>query len=78
RALLLARQLGDRNLEAWILDGIGRSYRDLGDASRSLQNYQAALTIARGLNDPKLIGVVLADMGEEYRINAEFNLALDR
>ena len=64
QALALARQLEDRRLEAWIHNGLGNVYRDLGRHDEAIAAYQRALELG-GLT-PQQETIVHSNLGKSY------------
>ncbi|MGF1675272.1 MAG: tetratricopeptide repeat protein [Rivularia sp. (in: cyanobacteria)] len=82
-ALVLWRQLKDRELEAFTLNNIGAVYRDLGEKQKALESHNQALSLwralgkrggeARTLNN---IGGIYDGLGEKQKALKYFNQAL--
>ena len=66
-ALVLTRQLGDRGLEADILNRLGVVFRDLNDYALALNMLQQSLVVRKEVKEPRGIAVTLADLGNVAR-----------
>ncbi|GAB4286502.1 MAG: hypothetical protein Fur0025_19050 [Oscillatoriaceae cyanobacterium] len=77
RALVMARQEGDRSLEAVILNDIGVAHRNLGNYPEALQFLNQALTIRQTLKDQAGIGQSLMNIGGVYQVQADYPKALE-
>jgi predicted ATPase/class 3 adenylate cyclase len=62
RALVMARELGDRRLEASALGLLGDTARRAGDGETLLRRTEDAVRIARELGDSQLLGVELSKL----------------
>ncbi len=51
QALIIAREISDRNSEGNVLGNLGNRYADLGDARKAIEFYEQALVIAREIGD---------------------------
>ncbi len=77
QALVLARQTGDRKLEATTLTGIGLVYNSTGQPQRALEFYQQALPITREVNDRSMEAATLNNIGLVYGGTGQFQRALE-
>ncbi|HIK10124.1 MAG TPA: CHAT domain-containing protein [Oscillatoriaceae cyanobacterium M33_DOE_052] len=77
RALVMARQEGDRSLEAGILNDIGVAHRNLANYPQALQSLNQALTIRQTLKDKAGIGQSLMNIGAVYQVQADYPKALE-
>lgn len=77
RALIMAREVADRHLEAVILNDIAVVYRILGDYPQALQFLNQAFTLRQDINDSSGIGQTLVNFGAVYQSLADYPQALD-
>ena len=68
-ALILYRELKDRQSEGETLNNLGLVYRNLGDFKKAIEYHEQSLAIARELKNRQLEGIALNSLG-----NANFNL----
>lgn len=66
RALVIAREIGDRRNEGNQLGNLGIAYAVLGDAAKTIEYYQQALVIAREIGDRRGEGTGLGNLGIAY------------
>ncbi len=67
-ALILYRELKDRQSEGETLNNLGLVYRNLGDLNKAIEYHEQSLAIARELKNPQLEAFSLNSLG-----NANFN-----
>ena len=67
QALPMARAVGDRNIEGFLLIHIGETYLGLHKAQESLDPLNQALSILRQISDRDGETLALDDLGEGYR-----------
>jgi predicted ATPase/class 3 adenylate cyclase len=86
-SLAIARQIGDRRLEAHALNSLGVAIRSLGDLDRARDLVAASLELKRALGDERGVAVALTNLGtfaidverfEDARRLLTEALALDR
>ena len=66
RQLHIARQQGDRAVEARILLQLGRGYDELGDVDAAIECCEQCLALTRSLKDHHVEGLALAALGSVY------------
>jgi CHAT domain-containing protein/tetratricopeptide (TPR) repeat protein len=74
RSIALARQTGDRELEAKALNSLGSAFMDLSDRQQALNAYDEALAICREI-DGQETGSVLNNLGDAYASLGEWEKA---
>jgi signal transduction histidine kinase/CheY-like chemotaxis protein len=77
KALEIAKQEGDKKIEASSLHMIANGYRLTGNNVNSLEFLLSALQIYKGLDDVEGIAHVSDDIGRIYRFLGNYSLALD-
>ncbi|HLO47896.1 MAG TPA: tetratricopeptide repeat protein [Kamptonema sp.] len=77
RALVIVREIGDRQGEGIILTRLGRTYDALKEYERSLEIYQQSLAIARQRNDRPNEGVIIDYIGRVYDSMGQSQKALN-
>lgn len=77
RALAMAREIGDRQLEAVILNDIGIVHRLLADYPQALQFLNQAFSLRKQINDRSGIAQTLVNLGAVYQSLADYPQALD-
>lgn len=65
-ALVIFREIGDRQGEGTALGNLGVAYADLGEKEKALWLYKQALVIAREISDRRGESANLASLGEAY------------
>jgi tetratricopeptide (TPR) repeat protein len=71
RALELARQLGDRRTEVYLLLGIGSAY-GMDDLQRNMEYLEAALPICQELDDKGTEMRLLSTMGAQFERSGDY------
>lgn len=66
RAQVIAREVGERELEAYAGFGLGKAMLARGDASAALSQLREALMWAAGVNDAWLKAMIQADIGRSH------------
>jgi ATP/maltotriose-dependent transcriptional regulator MalT len=64
QALTLARELGDREAEAFMLNNLAVGATDLGDYERAIACHEAGLAVARALAEPTPIALTLYNLAD--------------
>lgn len=77
RALLISREVGDRQGEAAALSNMGITYVDLGQYSKALEFLQQALAINEEVGNRLDKGTILHNIGGVYLDLGEYAKALD-
>ncbi len=77
QALQIARDAGDRNLRARIINEMGVLYRKADMYEQALQNHQKALSMFEQLNDRMGIAFALANIGNVYYALEQYDKAVD-
>lgn len=72
KALALARELTDRQMERILLDNLGYDHFVLGDVHRAIALAQEALVIQRSLPNNVTIGQTLQNLGQYYSTIGRF------
>jgi predicted ATPase/class 3 adenylate cyclase len=62
QALALAREAGDREVEALSLSNLGAQATELGDYDRAVSNYEASLAVARAAGEPEATVLALHNL----------------
>jgi predicted ATPase/DNA-binding CsgD family transcriptional regulator len=75
RALALARELGDRSNEAWLLADISNSFKLPDEYEAAVKMSKRALTIFRELDDMPGMALALNTLGELERLSGNYELA---
>jgi predicted ATPase/DNA-binding CsgD family transcriptional regulator len=68
RALTLAREVGDREAEAFALNNLGVQAKDMGDFDTARQRYEACVAIARETGRPDLVIRGLHNLAQNQRV----------
>ncbi|HUV83226.1 MAG TPA: tetratricopeptide repeat protein, partial [archaeon] len=55
KALVIAREIGDRRGEGADLGNLGNAYRNLGQVEKAIEYYEQSLMIGREIRDPRII-----------------------
>jgi tetratricopeptide (TPR) repeat protein len=77
QALVMARQIGQRQVEGSILGNLGREHRALGQYERAMQLYEESLAIARETGDRQREASQLGRLGWAYRILGQIERAIE-
>jgi len=75
KTLKMAREIKDKNTEAFSLLSLGIDFLDLGYFRKALKLLTKALSLSEKINMPYLKAVVLAQIGTVYYSIGEFNLS---
>ena len=67
KALVIAREIGDRRGEGNTLGNLGNAYRNLGEVEKAIEYYEKALVIAQEIADRRGEGNALGNLGNAYR-----------
>lgn len=77
KALPIARGLGDRQIEAIILNGLGVLYREIGEHHLAIESHESALGVAQEIgNDHNMLGAY-SGLGNEYEISGESSRSME-
>ncbi|MBG1240498.1 CHAT domain-containing tetratricopeptide repeat protein [Nostoc sp. NZL] len=77
KALIIWREIGDRQGEAVGLYNIGVTYKYLNDDSQALEAYHQALAISKELGRLSIEGRIINNIGDIYNNQREYEKALD-
>jgi tetratricopeptide (TPR) repeat protein len=84
QALALAREVGDREVEALSLSNLGAQAAELGDYDRATASYEASLAVARAAEETEAMALALNNLahvtwlrGETAEAASQFAEALD-
>ena len=66
RALVIAREIGDRQGEGNALGNLGYAYARLGEVEKTIRFHEQALVISREIGDRQSEGAVLGNLGLAY------------
>jgi len=78
QALALAREVGDREVEALSLSNLGAQATELGDIDRAVANYEASLAVARAADEPEAMVLALHNLAHVTLLRGEPAAAADR
>jgi CHAT domain-containing protein len=78
QALIIYRQIKDRQGEAYALGNIGSVYGNLGNLSRAIDYFKQGLAIAQEINDPQLETLTQRDLSLAQRRNNPRKAEADR
>jgi predicted ATPase/class 3 adenylate cyclase len=78
QALALAREAGDREVEALSLSNMGAQATELGDFDRAVANYEASLAVARAAEEPEAMVLALHNLAHVTWLRGEPAAAADR
>ncbi|GAB4194382.1 MAG: hypothetical protein Fur006_40060 [Coleofasciculaceae cyanobacterium] len=76
-ALVIVREIGDRENEGTLLNNIGTAYHSLNQYPQALESYQRALVIAREIGDRQGEGKTLFNIGVVYGSQSQYSRALE-
>lgn len=76
QALLIYREIKDRQGEGKTLGNIGLAYHYLGDYRKAIEYYQQSLPILREIKDSKTEGIVLYNFGNTYDSLGDYRKAI--
>ncbi|MBW3634117.1 MAG: tetratricopeptide repeat protein, partial [Chloroflexi bacterium] len=68
QALTLARELGDREAEAFALNNLGVQAMELGDFDEARTRFEACIAVVREANAPHLLTRALHNLGQIQRV----------
>ena len=71
QALTLAREVGDREAEAFALNNLGVQIGELGDVDEARQRYEACIAIAREAGAPQLVVHALHNLAQIQRVQLD-------
>jgi CHAT domain-containing protein len=66
QALIIYREIKDRQGEGWALGNLGTAYRNLGNYAKAIEYAQQWLAIAREIKDRQSEGLALGNLGIAY------------
>lgn len=75
QSLNLARELGDRSLEAKSLGGLGMIQADLGNLEEAIELQREGLSLAQSLGDPELEAVMTNNLGHTLFVHNDYREA---
>jgi predicted ATPase/class 3 adenylate cyclase len=78
QALRLAREEGDRLVEALSLSNLGAQATETGDYARAVADYEASLAVAREAGDPEAEVLALGNLAHVTALRGETPLAVGR
>lgn len=76
-ALIIYREIGDRDSEGATLSNLGLINRNLGRYPQALVYYQQALSIAKDTASHESEGIILNNIGVLYNVLGQYSQALD-
>nr|QNO47081.1 photosystem I assembly protein Ycf3 [Methanosarcinales archaeon ANME-2c ERB4] len=76
KALVIAREIGDRRNEGAWLGNLGIASRDLGQVERAIEYYEDALAISREIGDRRGEEASLGNLGNAYRNRGQVEKAI--
>ena len=77
QALVIARDIGDRQLEGTELGGLGNCHFRVGDYRQAIDLYTQGLTIARDIGDRESEGIALGGLGKCVASLGDYQQAID-
>jgi tetratricopeptide (TPR) repeat protein len=77
QALVIAKEIGDRQKEGVWLGDLGIAYDSLGQVERAVEFYEQALVIAKEIGDRQNEGAWLGDLGVAYDSVGQVERAID-
>jgi CHAT domain-containing protein/lipoprotein NlpI len=77
RSLAIQRAIGDRSGEAASLNDLGNAYKSLGQYQRAIENYEQSLAIQRAIGDRNREAISLGNLGNAYRSLGQYQQAID-
>jgi CHAT domain-containing protein len=77
QALIVYREIKDRQGEGWALGNLGVAYRSLGDYSKAIEYAQQQLAIAREIKDRQSEGKALGNLGVAYLSLGDYTKAIE-
>lgn len=76
KALVIDKEIGDKQNEAYVLNRMGMIYWQQGDLNSALKHYNEALVIDKKLGDTQEEASVLNNIGSVYYMQEYFNYAI--
>ena len=76
-ALIIVREIGDRNGEAVILSSIGVNYSLLNEYDKAIKYHKQSLVIAQELKKPELEAIILSALGGSYSALGDRQLSIN-
>jgi CHAT domain-containing protein/tetratricopeptide (TPR) repeat protein len=77
QALIIYREIKDREGEGWALGNLGSAYSNLGDYAKAIEYAQQQLAIAREIKDRKIEGAALGNLGLAYSSLGDYAKAIE-
>jgi CHAT domain-containing protein/tetratricopeptide (TPR) repeat protein len=77
QALLIYREIKDRQGEGKTLVNLGLAYHILGDYGKAIEYYQQSLPILREIKDSKTEGIALYNFGNTYDSLGDYHKAIE-
>jgi len=77
KALVISREIGDRQGEGKRLGNLGNAYLNLGQVEKAIEYYQKALVIAREIGDRRNEGIWLGNLGSTYKNLGQVKKAIE-
>ena len=77
KALVISKEIGDRQGEGKLLRNLGNAYLNLGKVKKAIEYYQKALVIAREIGDRRNEGIWLGNLGNTYRNQGQVKKAIE-
>jgi len=77
RAMVVAQTIGERHVEAFILNGLGILYREIGEHRLSIECNENALVIGEELNSDKIKLSAFSGLGNGHESIGNSNLAIE-
>jgi CHAT domain-containing protein len=77
QALIIYREIKDRQSEGAALGGLGVAYTNLGDYTKAIEYQQQSLAIAREIKDRQSEGAALGNLGLAYLSVGDYTKAIE-
>ena len=77
KALVISKEIGDRQGEGNALGNLGNAYRYLRHVEKAIEYYQKALVIAREIGDWRNEGIWFGNLGNTYRNQGQIKKAIE-
>jgi CHAT domain-containing protein/tetratricopeptide (TPR) repeat protein len=77
QALIIVREIKNRQGERAILDNLGLAYHALGNYAKAIEYHQESLVIAREIKDRQVEGNALGNLGNAYNSLGDYAKAID-
>ncbi|MBX9254875.1 tetratricopeptide repeat protein [Desmonostoc muscorum CCALA 125] len=77
QALIIYREIKDRNGEGYSLNNLGNVYQALGDYNKAIEYHSSSLAIAREIKDSEGQGQSLNNLGVVYQGLGDYSKAID-